>query len=149
VGRRSQRIPSGTDGEVGCVVIVDTTVWVDYFQGVENPETDWLNTELDRQRLGLTNIILCEVLQGVRDDVVAKEVERRLLTLEVFDAGGVELAREAARNSRALRSRGHTVRKTIDCLIATFCLLGQHSLLHHDRDFDPFEKFLQLSVIHP
>jgi len=131
------------------VVIVDTTVWVDYFQGVENPETDWLNAELDRQRLGLTDIILCEVLQGVRDDVVAKEVERRLLNLEVFDTGGVALAREAARSYRALRSRGHTVRKTIDCLIATFCLRAQHSLLHRDRDFDPFEKFLELSVIHP
>jgi predicted nucleic acid-binding protein len=128
---------------------VDTTVWIDYFQGVENPETEWLNTELDRQRLGLTDIILCEVLQGVRDDVVAKEVERRLLNLEVFDIGGVAVAREAARNYRALRSRGHTVRKTIDCLIATFCLRGQHSLLHRDRDFDPFEKFLELSVIHP
>ena len=131
------------------MVIVDTTVWIDYFQGVENPETEWLNTELDRQRLGLTDIILCEVLQGVRDDVVAKEVERRLLNLEVFDIGGVAVAREAARNYRALRSRGHTVRKTIDCLIATFCLRGQHSLVHRDRDFDPFEKFLELSVIHP
>ena len=130
------------------MVIVDTTVWVDYLQGVENPETDWLNTELDRQRLGLTDIILCEVLQGVRDDVVATEVERRLLELEVFDTGGVAVARDAARNYRALRSRGHTVRKTIDCLIATFCLRGQHSLLHRDRDFDPFEQFLELSVIH-
>jgi predicted nucleic acid-binding protein len=131
------------------VVIVDTTVWVDYFQGVENPETDWLNTELDRQRLGLTDIILCEVLQGVRDDVVEKEVERRLLSLEVFDTGGVTVALEAARNYRALRGRGHTVRKTIHCLIATYCLRGQHSLLHRDRDFDPFEKFLDLLVIHP
>lgn len=131
------------------MVIVDTTVWVDYFQGGENSETEWLHTELDRQRLGLTDIILCEVLQGVRDDAVAKEVERRLLTLEVFETGGVALARDAARNYRALRSRGHTVRKTIDCLIATFCLREQHSLLHRDRDFDPFEKFLELSVIHP
>jgi predicted nucleic acid-binding protein len=131
------------------VVIVDTTVWIDFLQGVENPETRWLNTELDRQRLGLTDIIFCEVLQGVRDDVVAKEVERRLLHLEVFDTGGVALAREAARNYRALRSRGHTVRKTIDCLIATFCLREQHSLLHRDRDFEPFEKVLELSVIHP
>jgi predicted nucleic acid-binding protein len=131
------------------VVIVDTTVWVDYLQGVENAETDWLNTELDRQRLGLTDIILCEVLQGVRDDGVAKEVERRLLNLEVFDTGGMAVAREAARNYRALRSRGHTVRKTIDCVIATFCLRGQHSLLHRDRDFEPFEQFLELSVIHP
>jgi len=131
------------------VVIVDTTVWVDYFQGVENPETVWLNTELDRQRLGLTDIILCEVLQGVRDDAAAKEVERSLLKFEVFDTAGVTLAREAARNYRALRSRGHTVRKTIDCLIATFCLRGRHSLLHRDRDFDPFERFLELSVVHP
>ena len=130
------------------MVIVDTTVWVDYFQGVKNPETNWLNAELDRQRLGLTDFILCEVVQGVRDDVVAKQVERRLLTLGVFDAGGVELARASARNYRALRSRGHTVRKTIDCLIATFCLRGRHSLLHHDQDFDPFEKFLELSVVH-
>lgn len=131
------------------MVIVDTTVWVDYFQGVKNPETDWLNTELDRQRLGLTDIILGEVLQGVRDDVMAKEVERRLLNLEVFDTGGVALATEAARNYRTLRSRGYTVRMTIDCLIATFCLREQHSLLHCDRDFDPFEKVLKLSVIHP
>ena len=131
------------------MVIVDTTVWVDYFRGAENPETDWLNTELDRQRLGLTDIILCEVLQGVRDDLVAKEVEGHLLMLEVFETGSVALAREAARNYRALRSRGRTVRRTIDCLIATFCLREQHSLLHRDRDFDSFEKVLKLSVIHP
>jgi predicted nucleic acid-binding protein len=130
------------------VVIVDTTVWVDYFRGVANPETDWLHTELERQRLGLTDVILCEVLQGVRDDVAAKEVERQLLKLEVFDMCGADLAREAARNYRTLRTRGHTVRKTIDCLIATFCIREQHSLLHNDRDFDPFETLLELSVIH-
>jgi predicted nucleic acid-binding protein len=129
------------------VVIVDTTVWIDYFQGTRNPETDWLEAELDRQRLGLTDIILCEVLQGVRDESTAIDVERRLLKLEVFESGGVDLAREAARNYRLLRSRGHTVRKTIDCLIATFCIRGEHSLLHRDRDFDPFEMFLSLSVV--
>jgi predicted nucleic acid-binding protein len=130
------------------VVIVDTTVWVDYLQGTQNPETDWLNAELDRQRLGLTDIIFCEVLQGVRDDLVVKEVEAKLSKLEMFETGGVALAREAAQNYRALRSRGQTVRKTIDCLIATFCLRQQHSLLHRDRDFDPFENFLGLQVIH-
>lgn len=130
------------------MVIVDTTVWVDYFQGVSNPETDWLHLQLDRQRLGLTDVILCEVLQGVRDDSAAKDVKRQLLKLEVFETGGVDVAREAARSYRTLRSRGHTVRKTIDCLIATFCLREQHSLLHRDRDFDPFEKYLDLSVIH-
>ena len=131
------------------MVIVDTTVLVDYFQGVRNPETDWLDDQLERQRLGLTDIILCEVLQGVRDDVAAKEVERELAKLDVFETGGVALARDAARNYRALRNRGHTVRKTIDCLIASFCLREHHSLLHRDRDFDPFEKFLDLSVVHP
>jgi len=131
------------------VVIVDTTVWIDYFHGVANPETGWLEAELHRQRLGLTDVILCEVLQGVRDEIEAKDVERRLLKLEVFETGGVDLAREAAQNYRTLRSRGHTVRKTVDCLIATFCIRWQHSLLHRDRDFDPFEQYLQLSVIHP
>jgi predicted nucleic acid-binding protein len=130
------------------VVIVDTTVWVDYLRGVTNRETDWVHAELDRQRLGLTDLILCEVLQGVRNDVAAKAVEREFLKLEVFEMGGADLAREAARNYRTLRSHGHTVRKTIDCLIATFCIRAQHSLIHRDRDFDPFEKFLELSIIH-
>jgi predicted nucleic acid-binding protein len=130
------------------VVIIDTTVWVDYFRGVRNPETDWLDTDIDRQRLGLTDIILCEVLQGVHDDSAAADVERRLRKLELFETGGVDLATEAARNYRVLRARGHTVRKTIDCLIATFCIRGGHSLLHRDRDFDPFERYLELSVVH-
>ena len=131
------------------MVIVDTTVWIDYFQGIANPEADWVHAELDRQRLGLTDVILCEVLQGVRDEAAAKDVERELLKLEVFETGSVELAIDAARNYRTLRSRGHTVRKTIDCLIATSCIREHHSLLHRDRDFDPFEEFLELSVIHP
>lgn len=131
------------------MVIVDTTVWVDYFNGVSNPETDWLDVEMDRQRLGLTDLILCEVLQGMRDDAEATTIGRQLLKLEVFDTGGAELAIVTARNYRTLRSRGHTVRKTVDCLIATFCLREGHSLLHRDRDFDPFERFLNLSVIHP
>ena len=105
--------------------------------------------EIDRQRLALTDVMLCEVLQGVRDESAAKSVERQLLKLEVFDTGGVDLAREAARNYHTLRGRGHTVRKTIDCLIATFCIREQHALLHRDRDFDPFEQYLGLSVIHP
>jgi predicted nucleic acid-binding protein len=131
------------------MVIVDTTVWVDYFNGAQNPETDWLNAELDRQRLGLTELILCEVLQGVRDESAATAVEQDLRKLEIFEAGTIALALDAARNCRTLRSRGYTVRKTIDCLIATFCIREQHSLLHLDRDFDPFEKFLGLTVIHP
>jgi predicted nucleic acid-binding protein len=131
------------------VVIIDTTVWIDYLNGISNPESDWLDAELDRQRLGLTDLILCEVLQGVRGDTTAKAVERELLKLEVFETGSIDLALDAARNCRMLRSRGHTVPKTIDCLIATFCIRERHSLLHQDRDFDQFEALLGLSVIHP
>ena len=130
------------------MVIVDTTVWVDYFRGVENFETEWLNRELTRQRLGLTDLILCEVLQGIREDAAFPRLGRDLLKFEVFETGGVELAVAAARNYLTLRSRGHTVRKTIDCLIATFCLEASHSLLHRDRDFDPFEKVLGMNVVH-
>lgn len=131
------------------MVIVDSTVWIDYFNGRHNPETDWLDTQLTEQRLGLTTLILCEVLQGIRDERRAAPVEAELRGLEIFEAGGVELAIQAARNYRTLRSQGKTVRKTVDVLIATFCLQGQHSLLHRDRDFDPFEQRLGLSVIHP
>jgi len=90
---------------------------------------------------------LCEVLQGIRDDVLFSRVQRELRKFEVFETGGVELAVAAARNFRELRERGHTVRKTIDCLIAMFCVRGGHSLLHRDRDLDPFEQILGLSVI--
>jgi predicted nucleic acid-binding protein len=131
------------------VVIVDTTVWIDYLSGVRNSETDWLNIELERQRLGLTDLILCEVLQGVRDGASFSRVQRELRKFEVFETDGVELAVAAADNFRKLRQQGRTVRKTIDCLIAIFCLRGGHSLLHRDRDFDPFEQMLGLSVIHP
>lgn len=131
------------------MVIVDTTVWVDYLNGVTTPQTDWLDQELDRQRLGLTDLILSEVLQGVRDEREAAEARRELLKFEVFTTGGVELAATAARNYRALRAKGRTIRRTIDCWIATFCLLNDHALLHNDSDFDPFEEFLGLRVVHP
>jgi len=131
------------------MVIVDTTVWVDYLNGVTTPQTDWLDQELDRQRLGLTDLILSEVLQGVRDEREAAETRRELLKFEVFTTGGVELAVTAAQNYRALRAKGRTIRRTIDCWIATFCLLNDHTLLHNDSDFDPFEAFLNLRVIHP
>jgi len=131
------------------VLIVDTTVWIDYLAGRRNPETDYLDRELPRQRLGLTDLILCEVLQGIRDDKSFARVLRDLRKFAVFETGGEELAIDAAKNFRLLRRRGHTVRKTIDCLIATFCLRHGHSLLHRDRDFDPFEQFLALPVVHP
>jgi predicted nucleic acid-binding protein len=131
------------------MVIVDTTVWIDYLRGAENAETVWLDRELTRQRLGLTDLILCEVLQGVGGDAMFAQVRDELLGFQVFETGGKELAIASALNYRALREKGYTVRRTIDCLIATFCLQAGHELLHRDRDFDGFEKGMGLRVIHP
>ena len=130
------------------MVIVDTTVWIDYLRGVENPETRWLDRELQRQRLGLTDLILCEVLQGIRDQSAFSRVQADLLRFQVFQTGGSGLAVAAAQNYRDLRAKGYTVRKTIDCLIATFCLQAKHELFHRDHDFDPFEALLGLRVVH-
>jgi predicted nucleic acid-binding protein len=130
------------------MVIVDTTVWIDYLGGIANPHTQWLDWELPRQRLGLTDLILSEVLQGIRDQTSFNRVRDDLLKFEVYSAGGTRLAVTAAQNYRALRLKGYTIRRTIDCWIATFCLSSSHTLLHRDRDFDPFEKVLGLQVVH-
>lgn len=130
------------------MVIVDTTVWIDFLAGAPNEETVWLLREADRQRLGMIDLILCEVLQGIRQDSEFVRVQELLSRFATFDTGGTDLAIAAARNYRFLRRGGHTVRKTIDCYIATFCIFGGHELLHRDRDFDPFEKYLDLRVVH-
>ncbi len=131
------------------MILVDTTVWIDYLNGLKTLETDWLDVQVGRQRLGLTDLILCEVLQGVKDERQAAETHRELVKFDILLMGGVDLAIESARNYRNLRARGRTIRKTVDCLIATFCLLNGHSLLHTDRDFDHFEQLLGLQVVHP
>jgi predicted nucleic acid-binding protein len=131
------------------MVIVDTTVWIDYLGGTANAETEWLERQLEQQRIGLTGLILCEILQGIRHDKAFAETRNQLSAFLVLDGAGEDLAVAAAQNYRFLRSRGCTVRKTIDCLIATVCLRGGHSLLHRDRDFDGFEEHLGLQVVHP
>jgi predicted nucleic acid-binding protein len=131
------------------VIIVDTTVWVDYLRGTRTPETDWLDRELGREEIGITHLILCEVLQGVGPDKEFERVRALLAEVELFGSGGEEAAIAAARNFRRIRDKGRTVRRTIDCLIATFCLANGYTLLHRDRDFDAFEEILGLAVIHP
>lgn len=130
------------------MVIVDTTVWIDYLGGIVNPETVWLDHAFPRERLGLTDLILSEVLQGIREDAAFERVRADLMRLRIFALGGPDQAIAAAKNYRTLRQQGFTVRKTIDCWIATFCLLSHHKLLHRDRDFVPFEKILGLQVVH-
>jgi predicted nucleic acid-binding protein len=130
------------------MVIVDTTVWIDYLRGIKNPQTAWLDDQMTTQRIGLTDLILCEVLQGIQDPTLFSQIRDEILRrFHLFDTGGKELAIAAARNYRTLRERGYTVRTTIDCVIATFCLQAGYELLHRDRDFDPFEEVLGLRVV--
>jgi predicted nucleic acid-binding protein len=131
------------------MTIVDTSVWVDYLLNVENLHTLWLDEELTSGSISLTDLILCEILQGLRSDKSAASVALQLAKFPILNTGGQDLALAAARNYRSLRARGATVRKTIDCIIATHCIRNGHSLLHRDRDFDPFERYLGLEVIHP
>jgi predicted nucleic acid-binding protein len=128
---------------------VDTSVWVDYLRGKESLKVFWLDQQLTRGRIGLTDLILCELLQGYASAEEFAEVKQEMMAYRLFATGGEALAVAAANNYRLLRTRGITVRKTIDCLIATFCLAEGHVLLHNDRDFDPFEEFLGLLVVHP
>src|SRR5271169_6272081 len=131
------------------MIIVDSTVWIDLLGGVSNLHTQWVERAIRRERVGLTDLILCEVLQGIRDETLFNETRRALGEFRVFTISGEELAVRAAQNYRTLRALGYTVRKTIDCLIATFCLIEGHALLHRDHDFDPFEKHLGLAVLNP
>ena len=129
------------------MVIVDSTVWVDYVNGKSNDETRLLENKIGREDIGLTDLILCEVLQGLRSEREFDEVKAELLEFSVFQTGGTGMALETALDYQKLRAKGFTVRKTIDCWIATFCIREGHELLHRDRDFDPFEKELGLRVM--
>jgi hypothetical protein len=129
------------------MVVVDASVWIDYLRGKGTAQTEWLDGSLATLPLGLTDITLCEVLQGIRDRNRAARIQRYLLSFKVLSTGGPQLAVAAAENYRALRERGITIRKTIDCWVASFCLLQGHWLLHSDRDFQPFAQHLGLKVV--
>lgn len=131
------------------MVIVDTTVWIDYLRGMTTRQVDWLEQALDQQPLGILDLILCELLQGAPTEKQARALQAELEQLVLFETGGRYLAIETAKNYRYLRSKGFTIRKTMDCYIATFCILRNHTLLHNDRDFEPFEQELGLEVVHP
>jgi predicted nucleic acid-binding protein len=131
------------------MVIVDSSVWIDAFNSKITPHTLWLKAALGDRQIGLTSLILCEVLRGIRFDRKFRETQQRLLSLPVFEGIPSELAISAAQNFRTLQRRGITVRKTVDCLIATFCISEGHELLHRDSDFNGFEEYLGLKVIYP
>jgi predicted nucleic acid-binding protein len=130
------------------MLVVDTTVWVDYFNGVENPQTDFLHTVLDSTPILIGDLILAEVLQGFRYDPDFEKVRRTLDNFTQESMVNPELAVQSARNYRFLRQKGVTVCKTIDSLIATYCIENDHQLLHNDSDFDGYEQYLGLRVVH-
>ena len=131
------------------MTVVDTSVWVDYFRAVENAQTLWLEQKIPQQGLALTDLVLTEILQGIREDSHFLHVRRELSRFTLLYGGDEALALASAENYRFLRKRGITLRKTIDCLIATFCIREGHSLLHRDADFTHFERHLGLLVVHP
>jgi predicted nucleic acid-binding protein len=131
------------------MLIVDSTVWIDYFNGLENPQTDYLDQMVDRTPILVGDLIMAEVLQGFRDDSDFEEARRALSKYIQVEMVNPELALQSARNYRLLRRKGVTVRKTIDSLIATYCIENEHDLLHNDNDFDGYEKHLRLRVIRP
>jgi predicted nucleic acid-binding protein len=131
------------------MLVVDTSVWVDYFNGVENPQTDFLHAVLDKTPILIGDLILAEVLQGFRHDPDFEKVRRALGKYTQVGMVSPALAVQSARNFRFLRQKGITVRKTIDSLIATYCIENDHELLHNDSDFDGYEDHLGLRVVHP
>lgn len=129
------------------MILVDSSVWIDYFNGTPSAETDLLDRLMGARELLVGDLILAEVLQGFRSESEARRALERFAAFEFRAMGGLEVVIEAAGNYRLLRRKGVTVRTTIDTLIATFCMIEGHELLHCDRDFDPFERHLGLRVI--
>ncbi len=129
------------------MILVDSSVWIDYFNGSITPATERLDRLLGRESLAIGDLILTEVLQGFAEEREFSLAERMLTSIEVVGLGGREIAIQAAENFRTLRKAGITVRKTIDTLIATRCIESGYELLHDDRDFEPFAKHLGLRVV--
>jgi len=131
------------------VIVVDSSVWIAQLRAQATPAALRLRSivEEDDDRILVGDLILLEALQGARDEALAARIERNLRSYPIAPMLDEAIAVEAARNYRVLRARGVTVRKTIDLIIGTFCLVGGHALLHDDRDFDPMAAHLGLLVV--
>lgn len=129
------------------MILVDSSVWIDYFRGRTTSQTDLLEGLLDTQELGIGDLNFIEVLQGCRIEKQFNEVRRLLGRLELVVLGGPDVVVAAAKNDLKLRQLGVTVRGTIDVALATRCIVDGHTLLHSDRDFDAFERHLGLKCV--
>ena len=126
------------------MILVDSSVWIEYFNGKKNSHTDCLDEILGSELVGIGDLMLTEVLQGFRSDTAYTTAKSLFVDLPIFEIIGQERAIKAAENYRFLRKKGITVRKTVDNLIATFCIDQQLPLLFADKDFVPFVKHLGL-----
>jgi len=129
------------------MILVDSSVWVDYFRGVVAPRTEVLDGLFGTNDLAAGDLIVAEVLQGFEAKAQFDETLALFRTVKVVRLGGMDVSVQAARNFQILRSRGYTIRKTIDTIIATFCVQHGYQLLHNDRDFLPFEQHLGLKCV--
>ena len=129
------------------MILVDSSVWIGYFNGEISSQTDWLDSALGKEIIVVGDIILAEILQGFRNDADFNKAKKLLLDFPVVDMVGKEIALETAVNYRFLRKKGVTIRKTIDIIIGTFCIHHGLQLLHSDRDFKPLEKHLKLKTV--
>lgn len=126
------------------MIFVDSSVWIDYFRGVATKETELLDALLGTELIATGDLVLAEVLQGFKSERDFNQAKKLMTSLVMVDMLGQEIAIQAARNFRSLRERGITVRKTIDTIIATYCIENDLALLHSDRDFDAFVEHLNL-----
>ncbi len=126
------------------MILVDSSVWIDYFRGDRTLQTDKLDASLGTELIGMGDLILVEVLQGFDRERDFNRARKLLTSFVIVELAGPDIAIQAAINFRALRARGITVRKTIDTVIATRCIESAYPLLYSDRDFDPFCKHLGL-----
>jgi predicted nucleic acid-binding protein len=126
------------------VILVDSSVWIDYFRGTATPQAEKLESLLGTKPIAIGDLILTEVLQGFVSDRDFNQAKKLLTSLVVVDLAGQDIAIQAAKNFRALRALGVSVRKTIDTVIATRCIESGLPLLYSDKDFDPFVEHLGL-----
>jgi predicted nucleic acid-binding protein len=129
------------------MILVDSSVWINYFNGQISPKTDWLDSAFGREFIVMGDLIVTEVLQGFRAEKDFTAAKKLLLNFPFMEMAGQELAIKSAANYRYLRKKGVTIYKTIDVIIGTFCLHNHIALLHDDKDFDPMEKYLKLEVV--
>lgn len=131
------------------MILVDSSVWIDYFNGIHTWQTDLLDDYLSNVPVVIGDLILTEVFQGFRFDKDYETAKTLLSALPFRQIGGYNVALQSARNYRRLRKAGVTVRKTIDIIIATFCIIEGLTLLHDDRDFDPIAYHFPLKTSIP